>query len=644
MKKRKSIGSGSGGIISHNGATATTSSTQYGNYTNDFIEENENISMIHESNKTTSSNVSPTSNTSISGKESLMIRQSDHDQSKYNNGRLALHLLQCFDNITKHIRHSNDDEIVANINNNDRVDYNQILYHDETKIKHLLQMFASNNTIVGTNIDDIHTTSSISTFDVNRHLSILVIAKELVCLIVARSMSLKDNKSSQANNLRSFLMSLSTLYEICMVNAQVRESLCLWMCDNTNDEQQLTRTSTTTRIRGGLTPDQRTKINLSMMNLSNTIPTGSNNENVDFIWDEVQRKSICQDFLVSLSSMINGMTDTLFDTENTIIMNLVQSLKVQCVMFLLIMTYDTPREGSTSTCESIWKVLFDHLFNRIDSTKPCCDGLFNLLSSINDGDENRYNFIIEKQTMNVRNCLPAKNLDNFPSFQVLMFHFLNRMMHSSQYVLKSIFETKVDAVNPSSRDNDVIIAKLVCAVILDELQKNCMPKITRHLSSSQNTNGQSQYHIVQALTLAWYSVRCLTLLCESKSGCIILRTQMKVGNDLDAVSGIALIVDLLEICLDALQQEVRSNLRTYFIKITSSCVTFFSYLLRQHEHDATERRGESQFITILSDAERLSNLQASCRMIVHFHPINSNIEFVGGITKKRARTVLQGLD
>lgn len=364
-----------------------------------------------------------------------------------------------------------------------------------------------------------------------------------------------------------------------------------------------------------------------------------------FFWDDGQCSFMCQQFLKCLSSFIIGSVDSKLDLNDLALLNLVKSLKIHCIMFLLVLTHDAPREGCDAPFERIWQILFEHLFPTYDCNATHHGDYFGALSARQSSSIHRQRYLLTDENMGSQaaNAIHTE-MYNYVPYRILLFQLFYQIIRSSNHVRHGLFDTKMTTVNPAFRD-DVTIARRIYAFLLDELQMSQIPLLRQHLSAPNCDEGCNDVMISHVLSLTWYATRIFTLLCENKSGFTLIRTQMKVGIDVDSTPGVAVIVDLLEFAMDALVNETFVvNHHTQLNCIASSCVAFFYQLLRQC-HDDTKINGKevegTLFASILFDAERLSNLQSCCLRIFHFNTLDKDRDLIGDITKKRVRQLLQ---
>ncbi len=591
--------------------------------------------------------------TFLSNKKLYESHEYEIDNVSYNN-RIALHLLNHFDNVNhklSHItgtncKHNKATTSVASKNH----DSQSII--DETKIRQLLHLLASNNGCI----------STAAVQDKRNYVSINVIVKELICLITIRGSEMLQNsdKRQYENHLKFLLLSLSTLNEICTIVSEARNFIRKCVCDsnstdnslndtkNNGDSQSSFLSCTTNRIEG-LSSVQTERLKSSISNIRNTMKVPLQGH--DFTkgsWDQDQISSVCLKFFNCLSRfMFGSMFDYDKDTKITSTMRqLIKSLENSCSMHLLILTCDAPREGTNRGSERIWQLLFEVLFPLSN-----CSGDIFTASSSQVYSISRHNYLKTNENNDMESQAPsAKGLDiqSFLPNRVLMFQLLHQILRSSTSVRYQLFQMKMNDTNATNIYHDnVTIARNLCAIMLDELQMHLLPALKQHVLRSNTTRTSTEGYEYdfgdQLLSLTWYIICLLILLCESRHGLQLIRTQMKVGDDMDSPSGVAVIHDVLAFVVDTYVQDHSILLsHTQINQITSSCISFFYHLLKQF-HDPTKGKdcSESQFVSIISDSERSSSLESYCRMVIHFHSIDPYKSFVDEITKQRARIILE---
>ncbi len=527
-------------------------------------------------------------------------------------------------------------------------------------------------------------------------ISITTLCKELICLIVSRlqlffkrSKNLKPQSSdiNSSTLLSSILVPLSTLNEICFISSQARCCIRKWICDShrnktnfqnsftyeTNNHflPQITSYRTPIRIRG-VSLSQRKKLEIASGQIRNIISStqeeyGSTGNITS--WDDTQRTIVCHNFLSFLSNLMIGSSQLDAFTLSALVTELGKRLQIQCMAFLLSLTHDCPREAPNSRirtpCQRIWSLFFDHLFPIYDETNrntsdQCLKDFFSA-ATIGDNNTsiNRRNYLIGKGRTASKGKALSKTSDNFQpniissdhlSYKVLLFQLLYHIFQSSKDAQRIVFERKMK----SCRDG-VSMARVFFAVTLDELQINLLPILKQHNAPSTTANVHKKSTISQVTSLVWYMIRLLSLLCETKTGLILIQTQMKTGergraeSNSDAASGITVLVDALEFSVHALIQDNSPGiLKQHLNEITSSCIAFFYYLF-SHYHkyleSPTQRRKEkNMFSLMLYDADRLPSFQSCCKLIVSFNsPTTAMDSIVGDVTKKRARIMLYQL-
>lgn len=598
-----------------------------------------------------------TTTTMMMKKKSFLSNKTLYESHEYEtdnftcNSQIALHLLHHFDNVNHILSHINGinsehNEAATSVESNH--DSQSII--DETKIRQLLHLLASSNGCITTAVQNK-----------KKYVSINIIVKELVCLITIRGTEMlkKSDKRHFEYRLKFLLLSLSTLNEICTVVSEARNFMRKCICNSNKVDNSLNGTKneaspssflscTTDRIEG-LSSVQSERLKSSVGNIRKTMKVPLKGHDITKCsWDQDQISSVCLEFFNCLSRfMFGSMFDYDKDAKITSTMRqLVKSLKDSCSMHLLILTCDAPREGTNCGSERIWQLLFEVLF----PLSNCSEGIFTALSS-QFYSISRHNYLKTYENNDMESQAPsAKGLDiqDFLPNRILMFQLLHQILRSSKSVRYQLFQMKMNNISATNiYHENVTIARNLCAIMLDELQMHLLPALKQHVLRSNTTDTSQEGYKYdfgdQLLSLTWYIIRLLILLCESRHGLQLIRTQMKVGDDLDSPSGVAVIHDVLAFVVDTYVQDHSILLNhTQLNQITNSCITFFYHLLKQF-NDPTKGKdcSESQFVSIISDSERSSSLESYCRMVIHFQSIDPYKSFADEITKQRARIILE---
>lgn len=223
----------------------------------------------------------------------------------------------------------------------------------------------------------------------------------------------------------------------------------------------------------------------------------------------------------------------------------------------------------------------------------------------------------------------------------LLYH----LVRSSEQVRISIFERNADTLN-GKYGKDIVLARRLFAVMLDDLHMFLLPQM--RLLENHPRNDLNDERITDMLSLVCYTTQVIVHLCRNKDGQIMMQTQMKIGRsaeevDSDSISGVAILVDLLESTLNAL---VLDSFKSHLYSIINACIAFF-YQLLAHNQEKVRVDGQrvQSFKLILSDAECIMSLQSCCKMIVNYHSQHSNDRQLEqtGISTKRAHIILQTL-
>ena len=612
------------------------------------------------------------------------------------NQKVAVHLLQHLDTISEKLLVKLKQRMKIREGDSNFSERNM----DESKIRNLLHLFAfykledsSTNENVPIHLfNNIHQWSSSYTTPTTEQqpsICILTIAKELISLVVNRGRELLKGDELNSNyHLESILLSLSTLYELCIINADVRISVRKWIndsfsrgklvrnCHNRHTTSCM-NTNTSSRVRG-LSKMKMKRLDIATKHVKNIIPVRESNTDKSLYWDNGQCSLMCQNFMKCLSSLLIGTsissTGTTIQIDRSLkcskydldgSANSLESLKIQCATFLLMLTHDASQEGSNynPSDERIWKVIFEYLFPAHDSSLASgSKDFFDVaITSIGERKQNsninRQNFlrIMKDTNMEEANesmeCERRKNDINkrIPSslqLRLILFQLLYQIVRASKYVQAALFERKMNIRNPVFCD-DVSLARRLYACVLDEIQLSLLPSLKEHIPAMSNDQ-MNEYHNMrnnQQLSLVWYMTRLLTKLCETKPGLTLMQTQMKVEGGIDFASGVAVFVDVLEFSVHALVQESRLNSKK-LSSITTSCIAFF-YQMLGYYHIKERRCVERLFVQVLSDSERLSNFQSICRTIVVSFPINSRRDEDSDheeITRKMTKVILQELE
>jgi hypothetical protein len=537
--------------------------------------------------------------------------------------RVAIHLLRHFDLSSRYLStvFSTDE------NNHNREQKCQL---DGLKIRNLLHLLIferseaiPTNNLIAIDSDEVH----------HQNANILTIAKELMCIIVKRSRDARvlletENRNKVSNDhIKHLILILSILQELCSINHQTRSCIRKWIIFEQDQHLPIngnyhTIAMTSSRIRGLPKKHISNIQDVSIHIRNNMIFKGGS----QFKWNERQRSYVCKYFMSSISFFLVGIELSSVGNSD---MSKLQSLMIQCASFLMVLLHDVDVEGSDGSSNMIWIEIFDNLFpqHNVDSGRHwhCLSLVFG-----RNNDFNRENYLHERlESQSSTDSL--EYLTTLLPVRVMIMKLLHQIILSSAQVRNALFERKMCLHNPVYRE-DVSFVRVFYASALDLLQLSLLPTM-KH--KQKETDPQDLIH-VQSFT--FYIIRTLTVLCATNPGLTLIRTEMKVGDDMTSDSGVAVIGDVLDYSVLSLLHETKLD-KKVLNQIVNSCIAFFFQMMGQ----GMNRKKEGKlFVSILHDSDKLASIRTSCKMITNLFPINSNIDSsIGEMTKKRAKLILQ---
>jgi len=298
----------------------------------------------------------------------------------------------------------------------------------------------------------------------------------------------------------------------------------------------------------------------------------------------------------------------------------------------------------------------------------------------------------------------TKNVTKILSIKSSTIQLFYKLIYSSTRARHLLFVQDQRFNNPNFRSG-VTIARRFVALILDDLQGFIVPYLTEfsesHPPHDNNRNdkeekcatkGQEQARLLEpVLLLCLNETLFVTLLCESLSAMILMKTLMKVRSvvengdedfyldpedamnqeNTDSEAGIAIMVDVLEICVRVSMQDnnerfhdapfhddfKRNEISRRWSAIVDSALAFFllaSFHFTNQEYtelDNGARRERNATVTdhnsgsfgsIISAVKRMNQLCSSCTMIIDSKKIAGFTCFEDG-AMNQAKLILQEL-